>query len=328
MRTVFHAQLDALTTAIAEMCALAGRAMQNATQALLQADLVLAEGVISEHDKIMLNGARAEQDAFALLALQAPVAGDLRAVVASLKNVADAERMGVLALHVARIVRRRHPAHALPEEVNGYFAEMGRIAVDLGNTAKDVVQSGDPRKAAQLRHDDDAIDDLHRQLFSLLMDRQWKHGVVAAVDVTLLGRYYERFADHAVQIGRRIIFKAGHADLETASIPTEFDFSNYRHAQEVTDSMSIETVDTCAHAAEAVALVRQRAPETRFLPVTAKPVPDHPGCFQVNRVDRTGRALPGGWTFLVDLTKQTVVRTSGDPDRLDFAAALRRGTRA
>ena len=92
--------------------------------------------------------------------------------------------------------------------VNGCFAEMGRIAVDLGDDAKDVVQSGDPRKAAQLRHDDAAMDDLHRHLFSLLMDQQWKHGVVATVDVTLLGRYYERFADHAVEIGRRVIFQA------------------------------------------------------------------------------------------------------------------------
>jgi hypothetical protein len=91
--------------------------------------------------------------------------------------------------------------------------------------------------------------------------------------------------------------------------------------------MSIETVDTRARAAAAVALVRQRAPETR-LSIAARPVPDHPGYLQVNRVDRTGRVLPGGWTFLVDLTKRTVVRTSGDPDRLDFAAALRRGTRA
>jgi phosphate transport system protein len=208
MRTGFHAQLDALTTAIAEMCALAGRAMQGATQALLHADLMLAEAVISEHDNIVLNTARAEGDAFALLALQAPVAGDLRAVVTSLQNIADANRMGALALHVAKIARRRHPDHALPEEVNGYFAEMARIAVDLGNAAKDVVQSGDPRTAAKLRHEDDAIDDLHCQLFGLLMDRQWKHSVAAAVDVTLLSRYYERFADHAVQIGRRIIFKA------------------------------------------------------------------------------------------------------------------------
>ena len=121
---------------------------------------------------------------------------------------------------------------------------------------------------------------------------------------------------------------ARHADLETASIPTELDFGRYRHPREVTDSMSIETVDTRARAAAAVALVRQRAPETRFLPSAARPGPDHPGYFQVNRVDRTGRALPGGWSFLVDPTKRTVVRTSGDPDRLDFAAALRRGTRA
>ena len=92
--------------------------------------------------------------------------------------------------------------------------------------------------------------------------------------------------------------------------------------------MSIETVDTRTRTAAAVALVRHRAPETRFLPIAARSVPDHRGYFQVNRVDRTGRALPGGWTFLVDLTKRTVVRTSGDPDRLDFAAALRRGTRA
>jgi phosphate transport system protein len=208
MRTVFHQQLDALTTRIAEMCALAGQAMHGATQALQQADLTLAEGVIGEHDKIMLNAARAEQDALTLLALQAPVAGDLRGVVASLKNIADADRMGNLALHVAKIARRRHPAHALPEQVNGYFAEMGRIAVALGNNAKDVVQSGDPRKAAQLRHDDDAMDDLHRHLFSLLMDKEWKHGVAAAVDITLLSRYYERFADHAVEIGRRVIFQA------------------------------------------------------------------------------------------------------------------------
>jgi phosphate transport system protein len=208
MRTAFHEQLDALTTTIANMCGVAGQAMQDATQALLGADAALAERVIGGHDEMMLNVVRAEQDAFTLLALQAPVATDLRVVVTCLRNVADADRMGALAMHVAKIVRRRHPAHAIPEEVNSFFADMGRIAVDLGNTAKDVVLSGDPGKAAQLDHDDDAMDDLHRQLFGLLMDPEWKYGVAAAVDVTLLGRYYERFADHAVEIGRRVIFQA------------------------------------------------------------------------------------------------------------------------
>jgi phosphate transport system protein len=207
MRTAFREQLDSLTEALSDMCGLAGLAMERATQALLQADLLLAEQVISDHDHLTRMQAKAEESAFVLLALQSPVAGDLRVVVGSMQNVADAERMGGLALHVAKIARRRHPEHALPEEVNGYFAEMGAIAVDLGNSAKDVVLSRDPEKAAQISRDDDAMDQLHRHLFTLLMDKEWTHGVASAVDITLLGRFYERFADHAVQIGRRVIFQ-------------------------------------------------------------------------------------------------------------------------
>ncbi len=98
-------------------------------------------------------------------------------------------------------------SHALPEEVNGYFAEMGRVAVELGNSAQEVLITRDPEKAARIREEDDAMDDLHRHLFTVLMDREWKHGVAAAVDVTLLGRFYERFADHAVEVARRVIFQ-------------------------------------------------------------------------------------------------------------------------
>ena len=208
MRTAFHEQLDSLTEMLSKMCGLASLAMDRATQALLQADLAMAEQVISDHDELVRMQTRAGEAAFVLLALQAPVAGDLRLVFGSFQNVADAERMGALALHVAKIARRRHPNPALPEEVKSYFAEMGRIAVDLGNSAKDVVLSRDPKKAAQISKKDDAMDQLHQQLFSVLMDKEWKHGVAAAVDVTLLGRFYERFADHADEIGRRVIFQA------------------------------------------------------------------------------------------------------------------------
>lgn len=207
MRTAYHEQLSALTGMLGEMCGLSGRAMERATQALLQADLVLAEQVISDHDQITAMSHRAEESAFVILALQAPVAGDLRSIVGSIQIVADIDRMGALALHVAKIARRRHPQHALPEEVNGYFAEMGRVAVELGNSAQEVLLSRDPEKAARIREEDDAMDDLHRHLFSVLMDREWKHGVAAAVDVTLLGRFYERFADHAVEVARRVIFQ-------------------------------------------------------------------------------------------------------------------------
>ncbi|BCI55261.1 phosphate transport system regulatory protein PhoU [Mycolicibacterium litorale] len=207
MRTAYHEQLGALTDQLGQMCGIAGGAMERATQALLQADLVLAEQVISDHDQIATMSARAEEAAFVLLALQAPVAGDLRAVVSSIQIVADVDRMGALALHVAKIARRRHPQHVLPEEVNGYFAEMGRVAVELGNAAKEVLETRDPEKAARIQEEDDAMDDLHRHLFTVLMDREWKHGVTAAVDVTLLSRFYERFADHAVEVARRVIFQ-------------------------------------------------------------------------------------------------------------------------
>ena len=220
MRTAYHDQLDALTLQLAEMCRMAGVAMERATQALLQADLTLAEQVISDHEQISAASARAEETAFVLLALQAPVAGDLRAIVSSIQIVADVDRMGALALHVAKIARRRHPQHALPERVNGYFAEMGRVAVELGNSAREVLLSRDPQKAAQIREEDDAMDDLHRHLFNVLMDREWKHGVAAAVDVTLLGRFYERFADHAVEIARRVIFQV------TGHLPDEDEMSS------------------------------------------------------------------------------------------------------
>ena len=154
-----------------------------------------------------------------LLALQAPVAGDLRAIVSSIQIVADVDRMGALALHVAKIARRRHPQHALPEEVNGYFAEMGRVAVELGNSAQEVLLTRDPEKAARISEEDDAMDDLHRHLFTVLMDKEWKHGVTAAVDVTLLSRFYERFADHAVEVARRVIFQATGKFPDEAELP-------------------------------------------------------------------------------------------------------------
>lgn len=220
MRTAYQEQLEALTSVLGEMCELAGTAMARATQALLQADLAIAEEVIGDTDRMSRLTARAEEQSFALLALQAPVAGDLRGVVSGFQIVADADRMGALALHVAKVARRRHPAKALPEEVNGYFAEMGRVAVELSNSAQEVLLTRDPEKAARIREEDDAMDDLHRHLFNVLMDREWKHGVTAAVDVTLLSRFYERFADHAVEVARRVIFQVTGQFPSEEEVPT------------------------------------------------------------------------------------------------------------
>lgn len=208
MRTVYHEHLSELAEQLSRLSGLAGATMERATRALLQADLASAEQVISDYDKIAAMGTRAEESAITLLALQQPVAGELRSIVSWIQAVADVDRMGALAVHVAKIVRQRHPVHVLPAEVEGYFAKMGRVAVELANSAQEVLLTRDPGKAARIREQDDAMDELHRQLFTALLDREWNHGVPAAVDVALLGRFYERFADHAVEVGRRVVFQA------------------------------------------------------------------------------------------------------------------------
>ena len=221
MRTVYHQQITDLTTQLGEMCGLAGVAMKRATQALLEADIDAAEQVISDHDRIVAMRAQVEKEAFRLLALQQPVAGELRAIFSSIQIIADVERMGALAVHVAKIARLQDGKHELPEEVRECFADMAKVAIALGDSAKQVLVSLDPQKAAQLHEQDDAMDDLYRHLFSVLIDQRWKHSVSVGVDAALLGRFYERFADHAVEIGRRVIF------MGSGVLPAEDEISTY-----------------------------------------------------------------------------------------------------
>ena len=155
-----------MATQLGEMCGLAGVAMKRATQALLEADIAAAEQVIRGHERIVAMRSQAEKEAFALLALQQPVAGELRAIFSSIQIIADTERMGALAVHIAKIARREYPKHVLPEDVHGCFADMAKVAIALGDSAKQVLVSRDPQKAAQLHEQDDAMDDLYRHLFA------------------------------------------------------------------------------------------------------------------------------------------------------------------
>jgi phosphate transport system protein len=206
MREAYQSKLDRLAGELADMCESVGVAMRKASDALLNSDLALAEEVIAEDLHIDELRNRTEEDSFALLALQAPVATDLRVVIAAIHAAGDLERMGDLALHVARAARRRHPADVLPEEVKPYFAEMGAVACELAYKAAEVVRNPDVQRATELDSDDDAMDDLHRHMFTVLMGREWTHGVAAAVDITLLARFYERYGDHAVAVARRMVY--------------------------------------------------------------------------------------------------------------------------
>lgn len=206
MREAYHDQLGNLADELAAMCGMVSDAMGLATRSLLEADLTLAEQVISDDSKIDDARTRCEEQAYALLALQAPVATDLRTVLAVIHAAESLERMGDLALHVAKAARRRHPAPVLPEQVRPYFAEMGRVALALAGQAQQVIRTQDVNRARAIEDADDEMDDLHRHLFTVLMNREWPHGVASAVDVTLLGRFYERFADHAVSVAKRVVF--------------------------------------------------------------------------------------------------------------------------
>lgn len=206
MRDAYQDQLDELAAQLAGMCDEVAGALKKATRALLDVDLHLAEEVITDDIRVDELRDRAEEQAFALLALQAPVATDLRIVVSAIHGAGDIERMGDLALHVAQAARRRHPQPVLPAEVTPYFAEMGHVGCALAHKAGEVIRTRDLAKAAEMDTDDDAMDDLHRHMFTVLMDRNWSYGIGPAVDITLLARFYERYADHAVAVARRIVY--------------------------------------------------------------------------------------------------------------------------
>ena len=206
MRDTYHDELDAISASLVEMTNLVGSAMSRATTALLDADLQLAESVIANDEAVDSLYRETEARAFDLLARQQPVASDLRVLVTSLRMVADLERMGDNAVHVAKIARRRYPASAVPPALRGIVVEMGNTAQEIVAKAGSVIAGRDIEMAAQLEKDDDVMDDLHRQLFTSILDDRWEEGVEPAIDITLAGRYYERFADHAVSVARRVVY--------------------------------------------------------------------------------------------------------------------------
>jgi phosphate transport system protein len=211
-------QLAELSELLGRMCTVAAGALNRATTALLESRERLAVQVIKGDTEIDELRAQVEELAGDALLLRSPVAGDLRAVVSAIRTAGDIERMGDLAQHIADVVRMRHPAPALPAEVRPAFAEMGRLAVGLALKAADVVRTRNVILAAELDSDDDEMDVLHREMFEVLMNENWPHGVRAAVDVTLLARYYERFADHAVVVARETVYAVTGQEPDALSI--------------------------------------------------------------------------------------------------------------
>ena len=214
MRDTYHDQLDAVVNDLFEMSRLVARAVAQATAALVNADLATAEQVISGDEAVNTLYRGVETQAYDLMARQQPVAGDLRVLVTSLRIVVDLERAGDYAVHLAKISRRRHPASAVPSELRDTFLSMGRTAEEIVRKAGDVIATRDVVLAGELEGDDDTMDDLQRQLFTQVLQGD-TNDIEAAIDATLAGRYYERLADHAVAVGRRVTYMVTgeHADV-------------------------------------------------------------------------------------------------------------------
>jgi phosphate transport system protein len=206
IRSVFQDELDSVSQTLFELSVMVSDSMAKATRALMSKNLPLAEEVISFDEKIDTVQHDLDARIIDIIARQQPVASDLRALVTALRMSADLERMGDLAHHVAKVVRLRHPEAAVPDQLLGLIESMGVTAEKIAAKTGVVISTRDTVLAAQVEKDDDEMDLLHRQLISFLIAPTWQHGVETAIDLTLLGRYYERYADHAVSVARRVIF--------------------------------------------------------------------------------------------------------------------------
>lgn len=215
MRDAFHEDLDRISDELVQMTGMVREAMSRATSALLNADLGLAESVIAGDDDIDELRRKVDDNAVDLLALQQPVATDLRMVVTAMHMASDIERMGDLARHIAKAARRRYPENAVPEPLRPIIQQMDEVAEELAIKTGAAIANKDIRAAADIETTDDRMDDLHRQVFAMLLDPGWEDSTAAAVDATLLSRYFERFGDHAVAVANRIVY------LMTGSYGTE-----------------------------------------------------------------------------------------------------------
>ena len=206
MREAFHDQLNSIFADLSGIARQVQTAVAQATEALLEGSADIAEQVISNDVQIDRARERVEEMSFSLLSLQQPVAGDLRTLVAALRMAGDLERMGDLAVHIAKVARLRVPSVAVPEDVEPTIRRMAMVAELMVGKVADIIAERDVEGAKELHEVDEEMDHLRRKSFRELLGANWTHGIEPAVDLALLGRYYERIADHAVSVANRVAY--------------------------------------------------------------------------------------------------------------------------
>ena len=206
---------------------MASEAIQAGSQALLSLDIALAEQVVTADAELDQVADSIEERTYSLLALQQPMAHDLRLLVTILRAIHELERIGDLMVNVAKAARRLYPV-PLPPKVRGLLEAMREQATAQLRLAMDAFRAREPKRAAALRDMDDVMDDLQKQLLRSIFAGSGDDEEVLqrAVQIALVGRYFERIADHAVNIGERVDFVVSghfhdHASIRESEHPGE-----------------------------------------------------------------------------------------------------------
>jgi len=207
MRTTFHQELERIDQQLIGMTQLVQSAMGRATTALLETDRVLADEVISDDATIDALRREIDDNILHVLATQQPVAGDLRALVAGLRIDRDLERMGDLARHIAEATVAEFPHPVVPIGLHGVVHSMNRVALRMAEQAKEAIGYREQDSAAELSRQDNEMDSMQAALYRELLYSD--ESVRTALDLALIGRYYERYADHAVSVAENVAFEIG-----------------------------------------------------------------------------------------------------------------------
>lgn len=204
MREVFQQELSEVQDRLIKIASEATETMELATEAFLNSDVTLADKALEKADANEAHALDLDELVIRVLATQAPVAGDLRILVSALRMSASLERMGGLAGHIAAIARFRYPGSAIPTVVRPIFEKMSELDVALGHRCIEVLRNTSLDDAAEISQEDDEVDRLHKQIFDTVLADDWKENAMFTVDVTLASRYFERFADHVVEISDKV----------------------------------------------------------------------------------------------------------------------------
>lgn len=204
MRVMFQQELGELQDRLVEVSELVTEAISKATNAFSESNVALAEEVIESDIRIDERALSLDELAIQILARQQPVARDLRIAVSALRISSSLERMGDMAEHIAQLTRYRFPEKVIAKGLRGTFRKMGELDVEVAETLTKLLKTQNLKHADKIRDLDDDIDDLHLSVFDKVLGETWGGTPVDTVDATLASRYHERFADHAVNIAKKV----------------------------------------------------------------------------------------------------------------------------